>query len=189
MNGHKRRTLKKKSDILNATKTLIATKKLTEITIMDIAKSAQVSQVTIYKLFENKKKCLQEALKSIAYENVQDIYHVLIQNTSYLERIALYFKTSYKNTTHYYQINAINDYIFSGNDPEIKDYVLSLFKMTTPMLAKLYEDGIACGEIRSEISLDAFLSMLDLYANIPPRFYKKQEDMERLIHSFIKSFS
>jgi len=189
MNGHEKRTLMKKKDIINATKKLVSTIPLSHIRISDIAQLASVSQVTIYKLYENKQALIKEAIKTISYENVNDVNIILKKDLPYSKRIELFFKTSFNNTIVMPEIAKIREYIFSGVDEDLKSYVTNLYNQTTTLLTQLYYDGLNEHLIRSEINLEMFLSMLDLYSHTHPRYYSTKEKLTILINSLIRSFT
>lgn len=188
MDGYQLRTYQKRTDILNATRQLILTKHLNKITILDIAKLAHVSHVTIYKLFNNKETLVIAALKNLSYDNVNNILHVLSSDDTFLNRLEGYFRTSFASTKTYKDVDLINAYMFSGEHLELKHYVLSLYDMTIPGFKRLYEDGRNLNLIRASITFEIFLNMLDMYVHIPPKFYQDPHKLNVLIESFIISF-
>lgn len=188
MDGYQLRTYQKKTDILKATRQLILTERLNKITILDIAKFAHVSHVTIYKLYQSKQNLLNEALKTLTYDNVNNILNVLSSDDDFIKKLEGYFRTSFASTKTYKDVDEINAYMFSDKHMELKNYVLSLYNLAIPGFKRLYDEGRSLNLIRPSITFEIFLSMLDMYVHIPPKFYQDPLKLDVLIESFLKSF-
>jgi len=188
MNGYQRRTEKKREDILNATKKLVCDIPLDRLSIIKIADEANVSQVTIYNLYENKKQLINEAIKSLSIDDINDIISVLSSNTPVSERLLLYFQKSFSHSVNKPQFNGIMAYIFSNQDKELKTTIEKLYVETIPLLTRLYTEGQAAKIIRPSIMIDDFFRLLDIYTRIDRQFLISPNQRHVIIESIIHSF-
>lgn len=188
MNGYQRRTEKKREDILNATKKLVCDIPLDRLSIIKIADEANVSQVTIYNLYENKKQLINEAIKSLSIDDINDIISVLSSNTPVSERLLLYFHKSFSHSVNKPQFNGIMAYIFSNQDKELKTTIEKLYVETIPLLTRLYTEGQAAKIIRPSIMIDDFFRLLDIYTRIDRQFLISPNQRHVIIESIIHSF-
>jgi AcrR family transcriptional regulator len=78
MNGFEKRALQIKAKIIQTTLEMLKTWDFNKIRIADIAKTANVSQVTIYNYFGNKEALLREVVKKY----LEDSFHVFLENMS-----------------------------------------------------------------------------------------------------------
>lgn len=189
MNGHQKRTLLKRQNILTATKQLLKVVPISHITIHDISSKANVSQVTIYNLFASKNLLIREALKEMSYENVHLILDVLNSDLPFCNRLKTYLRTSFQSTINTPQVSALLAHMFSGIDQELTDYVAGLYASTYSGLEKLYKDGLREKHIRLDLELKHFHQLLEIYTQIHPKFYTNPQDMEQLLTSLLHSFS
>lgn len=188
MNGHKKRTLRKRNDILNATKYLIFNQGLSNLTIQMIRKKAEVSQVTIYNIFNNKHTLINEAIKSHAAHSVNEIVDILEKDQPAEEKLRNYFSCAFKQNIQSPKTKEVQEYIFSGNDKELEDFVVNLYTKSTPSLIKMYEECKKVGLIRQEITAEHFLNLLNIFTRINVDFYKLEENRSILINSIVNSF-
>lgn len=189
LNKHKLRTQQKYNDILRATLNLIAITPIEHITIQEIKQKAKVSQVTIYKLFENKDNLILTAIKEKATEALSLIIDVLKTDLSPHEKLYNYFYTFFNVALEFPRQRDIIEYVFSGINQDLKEYVLSLYEETYAYLRKLYTKSRKNSVIRKEISVEQFIKMCDMYTRISPEFYQTKAEMEIVVESIIKSFS
>lgn len=188
MNKQYLRTKQKEASILKATITLVATQPLEHITVNSIKAAAKVSQVTIYKFFGTKDNLILTAIKEMSYIAVKAILEVLTSDLNPSERLQQYFRTSYNTALTFPRQKEIVEYIFSGINNDLMEYILSLYQQTYPFLEKLYNDSRKEGIIRDEISFQQFLKMCDMFTRIQPVFYQTQEEVDMLVKSIVRSF-
>lgn len=189
MNKHEILTEQKRLDILNATITLVTSESLHSITINKIKELAKVSQVTIYNLFDSKDNLINAALKEFATSAVNTTLNLLSSNLNPKERLEEYFRNSFNIALSYPKQREIIEYVFSGLDKELMDYVENLYAATYPGLKKLYNDNKDLGIVRNELSFEEFIRLCDIFTRIQPQFYQTDEEMNLLLESIVKSFS
>ncbi len=185
---YEQRTIKKRLAILNATKTLICHHPIEDLTIHLIARQAKASQVTIYNIFGNKKALINEAIRILSQEDIEDIVGVISSTLPIEERLFQYFNHSFNHSVEKPKLKGILDYIFNQQDVNLKDFILSEYAKTMPYLIKLYEDGRKEALIRATISAEQFLKMLDMYTQIDRSFLLIPHEKELIIESILKSF-
>lgn len=188
MNGYEKRTQQKRRDILLATKYLVSNIPMNSISILEIASRANVSQVTIYNIFQNKKNLLDEAIKELSDEDIQDIWDIASSDIPIQERLPLYFKASFEHSLKRPQHRFILDYIFADAKSNLYKFVTEKYLATTPHLLRLYDDGIKAGMIRKNISKESFLKLLDICTRIERHFFIVPDDRDLLIECIIHSF-
>ncbi|NLL55787.1 MAG: TetR/AcrR family transcriptional regulator [Clostridiales bacterium] len=188
MNGYEQRTLRKKLDIINATKYLVCNYPVRNISIEMIAKEAKVSPVTIYNIFGSKKLAINEAIRILADEDRDDILSIISSSLPIKERLYQYFNHSFNHTIERPQQRALFEYIFSSENIDLQNYVVSGYGITLPFLTKLYEDGRKENLIQEGISVELFFKMLDMYTRIERSFLLIPEEKDIIINSIINSF-
>lgn len=154
-----------------------------------IRKKAQVSQVTIYNIFNDKHSLINEAIKSHAVDSVNEIVDILEKNQPAEEKLRNYFSCAFKQNIENPKTKSVQEYIFSGTDRELEDFVTNLYTKSTPGLLNMYEECKKAGLIREEINAEHFLNMLDIFTRINLDFYKSKESRKILINSLINSFN
>lgn len=77
MNGFERRTMLKKKNICKAAFELFSTFGVQKTNIAQIAKKANVSQVTIYNYFGSKENLLKESIKDFLEEKLKQYERLL----------------------------------------------------------------------------------------------------------------
>lgn len=189
MNQYEKRTLRKRTDILTATMSLVSSIPTQKISILNISSCAKVSPVTIYNIFGSKHALITEAIKKLSIEDIDDIYAVISSNLPIVERLTQYFARSFHHTVERPEMKAILEYIFSGIDPELLRYVGSQYERTVPHLTRMYTDGRKEHLIRESITLEQFMRMLDMYTRIDRPFLVEEKDREVIITCIIRSFS
>lgn len=189
VNKHKLRTQQKYNDILRVTLNLIAVMPLEYITIQEIKQKAKVSQVTIYKFFENKDNLILTAIKEKSIEAMSLVIDVLKTNLPPYEKMYNYFDKFFHIALEFPRQRDIIEYIFSGINQELKTYVLKLYEETYIYLRKLHLEGQKSSVIREEISAEQFIKMCDMYTRISPEFYQTETERDIVVQSIIKGFS
>ncbi|MFZ3589534.1 TetR/AcrR family transcriptional regulator [Bacillus sp. DJP31] len=155
---------RKRKSIKQAAFTLFSEYGLKDVKITDIAKLANVSQVTIYNHFENKEQLFRETL--IDYTNRKfEEYQGLLLNTSipFQERIEQYILDKIKSAEEIYP-----DIIETAlvKDDELRSF-LQHFSQTKaiPLFVQFIKEGQDTGKINSELSLEVILFYLQMLSN------------------------
>jgi len=188
MNGFEKRAAAIKEKIIRNTIELLKTSSPNKIRIGDIAKSANVSQVTIYNYFGSKEELLEEAIRDYLDKSIARYLEYMDGDYTIKEKINKLIQHEYEsyNSLSFDSLQQIfieEDKLALFMEKEYREKVL-------PPLLQLIEDGKKSGEISGKISSEVFL----LYLNMLIKQYKelvdaakmsKNEDIiESLIHIF-----
>lgn len=87
MNNYEKRTLKKKNAIISSAMALFTKNGFTNVSIKDIATSAEVSQVSIYNYFGNKESLVLECAKLIMNNTINLAEEILISDETFISKI------------------------------------------------------------------------------------------------------
>lgn len=139
------------------------TSELKRIRIADIAKQANVSQVTIYNYFGSKEALIHEVFITYVNKAVRDFEeymnggHTLKEK---IEHILLLEKESYRE----FPPGLIKELL--KEDPELSRYIDEVFKeKTIPITVRIINEGKASGEISPHISVESVLAFIQVYMN------------------------
>lgn len=155
MDGFAKRTEKKKKGIIQSALQLLTEKGSKDLKIEDIAKRANVSQVTIYNYFGSKKKLIQEVVKQYIIERQDDHEKFLSSGKPFPEIIKC---TILEKKAH---SNVITGEILTEiyeEDSEIRSFLEDFYqKKSIPLFLEFIRKGREEGYIREEISDEAIL--------------------------------
>ena len=170
MDGFEKRREQKKRDILNAALTLFMEYGLQKVSITEIAKKANVSQVTIYNYFESKENLVRLVFKFYVDQIWDEQKHLLVNDLPFNEKIKkiIFEKGIAANqiSERFFQ-DFMKDYV-SG-----QSYVEEVYqKEALPLFIKLFNEGREQGYIDSEISDEAILFYLKMFQE-----YLQREDV------------
>lgn len=176
MDGFQRRREQKKLDILKAALSLFLEYGIQKVSINEIAKKANVSQVTIYNYFENKHSLVNEVMIHYIDTAINDFQKTVTANISFPEKIKsiVFNKGEIANQIHeeFYQY-LMNEYTTEGN------YIEEIYvKKTIPLFTDLLKEGKEQGYIDPNTSDEAimfYIKMLkdyiqrdDVYSKVLP---------------------
>ncbi len=176
MDGFQRRREQKKLDILKAALSLFLEYGIQKVSINEIAKKANVSQVTIYNYFENKHTLVNEVMIHYIDTAINDFQKTVTANISFPEKIKsiVFNKGEIANQIHeeFYQY-LMNEYTTEGN------YIEEIYvKKTIPLFTDLLKEGKEQGYIDPNTSDEAimfYIKMLkdyiqrdDVYSKVLP---------------------
>jgi len=163
MNGFEKRAHGIKIKIMTTTLRMLGDKEAKQLRIADIAKEANVSQVTIYNYFGSKEALLRETFIRYVNEAVEAFEAYLNEEHSLKEKIARILqleKTTYKELPPA-RLKELID-----GDPEIARYVEELSRdKSIPLTLRILEEGKQSGEIAEDVSVEAVVAFLSLYMN------------------------
>jgi len=162
MNGFEKRTQQKKRKILNTAFELFAEHGVQKVSIQEIAKKAQVSQVTIYNYFGSKEQMLVEAIKDY-YMTRLERFQKLVDNPDYNFKEKIETIIALKSE----DILSLNvDFIqaFVSDIPELQSFLQEMMeKHSMPILIQLMDEGKQQGYIHQNISVDIMMFYLNMY--------------------------
>ena len=159
-NGFTRRKEQSKEDIRKAAWELFSQFGVEKVSIVDIARKAGVSQATIYNNFGSKEALVREFVTTAIDQLVNSAQVVLSPNKSYWEKMAAFLQfisemmaqggSSEVDVTVF---SSSNDLL---NDPEIKKIRDSAQEKMADLLLGLVREGKEQGQIRADLTEDAF---------------------------------
>lgn len=161
MDGFQRRRERKKEIIRQVALELFSNYGIQKVTIADIAKKANVSQVTIYNYFGSKDELLKDVLIQFAHRKYEEYNEIIESNIPYPDKIEqiVFNKKQLGRTLNKEFIDA-----FFLNDPGLKKFIEDLFhKETIPIMKKIIEQGKKEGYISQDISPEAVWFYIDLF--------------------------
>lgn len=155
MNGFEIRRENKINDILNAALKLFSMYGIKKVSIAEIAKSANVSQVSIYNFFESKENLARQAFFKIMDDIMIDMKALVESDLSFKEKV---------NKMHFISTNSSNTFIEIFNQIDfIKDPLIQKFldeygeNKTIPLLMQLIDQGKLEGDLDTDISPESIL--------------------------------
>jgi len=161
MDGFERRTERKKENIRQAAFELFSVHGVQKVSIAEIAKKANVSQVTIYNYFGSKDELFRDVIHSLLNKRLQEDMEVIESDLPFPEKIRTYIseKTS--------ELSAMNpDFLRSmkSEDPLIRQIAEDFTKNKyIPLILKLIEKGREEGYIHHHISNEAILIYINMF--------------------------
>lgn len=163
MNGFERRKELKKTNILEAASALFLKYGINKVSVAEIAKEANVSQVTIYNYFESKDKLIREVI--IYYvDQVWSEYEPLFNSDMpFPDKVK---KIIFDKRMIAGQINEDFFNHFMTEYTSEENYIEKLYKeKALPSFLKLFEEGKEQGYIDKTISDEAILLYLQMFAD------------------------
>ncbi|MFC0471095.1 TetR/AcrR family transcriptional regulator [Halalkalibacter kiskunsagensis] len=174
MDGFQRRKEQKKRNILEASLALFMEYGIQKVSISEIAKHANVSQVTIYNYFENKHTLIHEVFLYYIEKASRDFEQIVHDNIPFPDKIKkiIFNKKKIANQIHveFYQY-MMKEYSAEGNYIE-KIYV----EKAIPYFTLLFNEGKEQGYIDENLSNEAILFYIQMLKD-----YMQREDVHQKI--------
>jgi AcrR family transcriptional regulator len=159
LDGFTKRTKEKMKKIEETTISLLHLE-LNDMKIADIAKKANVSQVTIYNYYGSKEKLVQAAIKRLTEQQVQLFEEIISGDLSFeekLKQIIFYKKqaASQVNLNVYMQLMA--------QDKEFQQFIAEVSaQRTIPLFLTFIQTGRQTGHIRDSVKDETLLFYLNI---------------------------
>ncbi|OEH94345.1 TetR/AcrR family transcriptional regulator [Bacillus solimangrovi] len=163
MNGFERRKEAKKEQILEAALTLFSKNGVQETNIQDIAKKANVSQVTIYNYFINKDKLIYEVANTFLEQQMQIFEQAILIEAPFTEKIKSLMeqKLTFSST---YSPDFI--YLLVSDRKDIEELVTQYSnERSFPLLQQLIQEGRQSGFIDETLSDQSIFFYLNMFSN------------------------
>ncbi|GHO46773.1 TetR/AcrR family transcriptional regulator [Ktedonospora formicarum] len=186
MNGYERRSQKKRDAILDAAQKLFLERGLQDVHVSEIAKEANVSQVTIYHYFGTKQALALEMLKRYMNRAMDEAEQLLARDIPFREKLALLFMEQGELA------NQFSDTFMRSiawDDPEIQAFYQAYAnERTIPFFRTFVEKGKREGAIESHLSFEAVVAYLSQFRQLfsQPDFLKTsrkyKEDLGHLFY-------
>ncbi|WP_100012390.1 TetR/AcrR family transcriptional regulator [Lentibacillus sediminis] len=174
MDGFERRREQKKSNILEAALALFMKYGIQKVSVAEIAKEANVSQVTIYNYYGSKDHLIDQVI--IFYiDNVWEEYeHLLKSNIPFPDKIkqVIFEKTDAANEISGDFFNHFMKEYTGGNTYLEKLYA----EKVIPEMINLFDEGKEQGYINPSISNEAILFYIQMFTE-----YMKRDDVAKAV--------
>ncbi len=159
MNGFEIRREKKMEDIIKAAGELFSIKGFKSVSIAEIAKKSNVSQVSIYNFFGNKENLAKQVLFNLMDSTMKELEVIVSHNISYRNKIEKLFAISLKSA------DSIDENLYRSEfikDQAVQNFLEEYKKTKTePLLMNLIEQGRNEGYLDSSISTESILLYID----------------------------
>jgi AcrR family transcriptional regulator len=189
MNGFEKRALKIKEKIIHTTLEMLKTWDAEKMRITDIAKTAKVSQVTIYNYFGSKEALLREAGKKYINASFDEFLENMKGDLPFkekIERIILQEKE--------YSISSLTPFLFNQlltEDLELAQFVEKKYnEVILPAFFELIDEGRRSGEISSKLSNQGLMMFINFSMKYSNEFLDsiKQNGNMDLINEMVHLF-
>ncbi|MCT2537284.1 TetR/AcrR family transcriptional regulator [Aquibacillus koreensis] len=167
MDGFKRRAEVKKTNILEAALDLFMKFGVQKVSIAEIAKQANVSQVTIYNYFDSKHNLIYEVMIYYVETAWIDTEEILNSNIATSEKIkAIIFNK--KTATNQMNQDFYNYFMkeYTSGIAYLEEFIA---KTMLPRLVELIDEGKDKGEIDASVSNEAILFYIQMLREVMQR--------------------
>ncbi|MEN2768925.1 TetR/AcrR family transcriptional regulator [Ornithinibacillus xuwenensis] len=175
MDGFQRRREIKMKQILEGALSLFLKHGVQKVSVAEIAKEANVSQVTIYNYFENKHKLTNEVISYYIEESWLEAEELIDSDLPFPEKIkqVIYRNTKVANNIHedFYQY-LMKEY--TTNNSDINKFYAD---RVIPRLAEFFSIGKEQGYIDPTISNEAIMFYLQMFSE-----YISKEEVSQQSH-------
>ncbi|KGX87403.1 TetR/AcrR family transcriptional regulator [Pontibacillus litoralis] len=183
MNGFAKRTEMKKKNILDTSFRLFSEHGLQKVSIQQIAKHAEVSQVTIYNYFGSKQQLLIDSIKHYAFQQLDEMESILYDKTIVFDKKIQMLMSLKQEDMQHFHIEFIRSVMF--DQPEIHAF-MEQFNETysKPFFTEFLKQGKAEGFIRDDITVDTLMFYINMYSEASLRHLNESYDHEQLQHFY-----
>ncbi|MCY8046719.1 TetR/AcrR family transcriptional regulator [Bacillus haynesii] len=187
MNGFEKRALLIKEKIKKTALGMLKTWEPKRIRITDIAKEANVSQVTIYNYFGSKEALLKEVFKDYIDQSISEFEEYMNKDISVKEKIELIILQKREANKQKFALTVIKEVMIE--DSEIMDYVKRQYdEKIIPLMLQMIEEGHRTGEISPKITAESFLIFMNMIIEhsktLGEAFEKNRQFTEEMLHIF-----
>jgi AcrR family transcriptional regulator len=187
-NGFARRKEHSKEEIRKAAWELFSQYGVEKVSIVEIARKANVSQATIYNNFGSKDALVKEFVSFVVDQLVTRVEEIFLSEQDFWGKLEACFTfisgmmaqgpaLSYETAVFGIRLDLIND-------PEIQKIREAAQEKMTWLLIRLVQEGKEQGQIRNDISETAFLFYLRAFIDIfpGPQFRMQYANNPDLVH-------
>lgn len=152
---------RKRKSIMTAAFSLFSEYGIKNVKIADIAKKADVSQVTIYNHFENKEHLFREVIIDYTIEKYGQYKQLLLnQDLSFVERIEQYILDKIKSAKEF-NPELIEAALLKDN--ELQEFLQNFsHTQALPLFVQFVKEGQQTGHINPDLSMEVILFYLQL---------------------------
>ena len=189
LDGYKKRTLQKMENIELSTIKLLSLP-LNDIKIVDIAKLANVSQVSIYNYYGSKEALLKAAIVRLMDQQYEGYKKVLSSDIPFSEKIKELFMRK-KNG-----LEIINLEMFTNlmqKDPELQEIIMDFtMNKSFKLLISLIDEGRELGLVRNEVQNQTLLIYIQVLSqsfmnmdSATSQYIQQKEVMDEIMNLFL----
>ena len=172
LDGFARRRERKKKAIIEAAQNLFFRNGVKQSGIADIAREANVSQVTIYNYFGNKEGLVREVVLQLMEAKWQEFEELISSELPFPEKIEEMVASKNQTTRDFEKAEFLDPVFFQ--DPVVREYIDRFYReRTIPSVRKLISQGRKEGYLPPFISDEAILAYL-------ARFKDMAQDQEMM---------
>ncbi|EID5119445.1 TPA: TetR/AcrR family transcriptional regulator [Listeria innocua] len=185
MNNYEKRTLKKKTAIIQAALSLFGKQGFSDVSIKDIASLAGVSQVSIYNYFGNKEALVAECAKIIMQDTITLAEEILVSEGTFTDKLARAIQLCQA------EINMSLSKFISTEASKDSQFITLLVNNINKLKNDIYMEYVAAGKkakvINNDISDDVIQLFIDsingLGLTVPEEELEKKQ--AEIIHLFL----
>ncbi|MGA9290223.1 MAG: TetR/AcrR family transcriptional regulator [Anaerobacillus sp.] len=178
MNGFELRKQQKRKDIMMSAFTLFNEEGVKKVKISDIARAANVSQVTIYNHFKSKEELVRAVLKDYMNNQFKAFKEIIQQDHSFAEVIEMIIFEKHK------AVQNLDPSLLAEmltTDEELRNYVDHFYRtQTLPLFVQLLEKARERGEINASLSMESIMLYLNALKTevqrVPAETWSERED-------------
>lgn len=155
MDGFERRKEQKRDSIRRAALELFKVYGFKKVSMRDIARKADVSQVTIYNHFGSKDELVREAIKTLILSSLGKYRSIINGGGTFTDKLELIF---FDKTDLLSQFQGELMQTVIRNDPEIEHFIEAIWQReVNQLLIDFFEEGRRQGYVSKELSEEAIL--------------------------------
>jgi AcrR family transcriptional regulator len=190
LNGFEKRTNAKKVAIINAARELFTARGIQDVGVSEIAKLANVSQVSIYNYFGDKNSLAKEAFVSLIEMAIGEFEQILAGDAPFAEKLEIIMQDKNdmvnKIALAHFNEQALNDsvlrHIFGA---AVKEQAMSLYRNFIELGKR---EGVIDENIPTEAVMRYFMISMSILQQ--PDFYKESNEyqkgvMELFLHGLL----
>lgn len=170
----------KKAQIIQSARTLFWKFGMKRVTIEEICREADVSKMTFYKYFDNKKHLVIAILDILQQEGIDKYRSIMQQNIPFVEKVRQTLQLKMDGTDNL-SSEFFND-LHRNADPEVKTRFYKMFNENIQMILNDYIEAQKRGDIRKDIDPKFILYFLNHMVEITEddklsKIYSTPQDM------------
>jgi len=163
MDGFKRRRQKKELKILETALELFSAHGMQKDSVAEIARGANVSQVTIYNYFGSKDELIKRSAEKFMNDRFASFEETLQSDLTFPQKLEqiIFEKTE---ATKNMDMGLIRKML--SDDPSMREFIENIYRQRTlPTLVRLLDQGRAEGYIDPNISNEAIMIYVSIFKN------------------------
>jgi AcrR family transcriptional regulator len=145
---------KKRNDIACACKDILLEHGIKNLTISQIAKTANIGKGTVYEYFKNKEEIVFEIMTTFITEHEKNLSEIITENISIKEKLFHFLYLGFKDEHSRKQLALYREFLaisMTSGTSEMIDFNIQCRNKFSNILEKILKDGIEKGELPLEI--------------------------------------